>query len=471
VTTQDQTVAGWALFATGIGGITFGLVQIYQGVLPPLAFGLIVLGIVSTIAGRDLLDLFSPSRYDVPDWLAACFGDPNRGRRWGTIAAVIWIIIGIAFAWLVVPLALAGGMAYVLNLLIGEPLVRSVGGHYSRPGLVTVIGWLLAFSGVGTVPGVALLIPKRWAPRWAKLVLAAIALLALGGVGLALINLTSTNSPSSNFILPGMPLHVVMLNLLASCVCAIPASIAAIRYLDQVQGQLNYTQTAMRRELNAVAWTLFATGWATVFVSLWEIGTPNIGQFFWVGVGVGILAIWSARDLLNLGAHWFSSGSILAGDPEMGRRKGIVAAIALAICSIVILKQIVPVIFLIVSIFILRVLMGPQSVLICGGKLSAPAGVTLIAWLLAPTGIGTLPGILMLKADARGWRWARFVLVLLGVSGAAGAFLGLASAMPSVSGDTTLAWAVATSGAALAVGSGIAVRYLDSPVVRQYFGV
>jgi len=471
VTTQDQTVAGWALFATGVIGILFGLFQIYQGWLVPLGFGLIVLGIVSAIAGRDLLNLFSSTRYNVPDWLAALFGDPNRGRRWGTIAAVLWVIIGITFAWLVIPLALAGGMAYVLTLLIGEQFVRSVGGHYSRPGLVTVIGWLLAFSGVGTVPGVALLIPKRWAPRWAKIVLSAIALLALGGIGFALINLTSTSSASSNFILPGMPLQIAMLNLLALCVCAIPTSIAAIRYLDQVLGQLNYTQTAMRRELNVAAWMLFATGWAALLFSLWEIGAPIIGQFFWVGIGIGTLAIWSARDLLNLGARWFPSGSLLVGDIEIGRRKGIIAAIALAICSIVILKQIVPVIFLIVSIFILRVLMGPQTVLICGGKLSAPAGVTLIAWLLAPTGIGTPPGILMLKADVQGWRWARFVLVLLGIGGAVGAFLGLASAIPSVSSDTTLAWAVATSGAALAVGSGIAVRYLDSPVVRQYFGV
>ena len=274
-----------------------------------------------------------------------------------------------------------------------------------------------------------------------------------------------------NPTLPGAQTSIVLLCFLALCLFTIPASIAAIRYLDNAQGQLNYTQTAMRRELNVVAWTLFATGWATIIASLWEISAPIIGQFFWVGIGIGILAIWSARDLLNLGARWFPSGSFLVGDTEIGRRKGIVAAIALAICSIVLLKQIVPVIFLIVSIFILRVLMGPQTVLICGGKLSAPAGVSLIAWLLVPTGIGTVPGILMLRSDAQGWRFARLALAAIGMIGCVAAFLGATNAMQSLSGDTTLAWAVATSGAALAVGSGIAVRYLDLPAIRQYFRV
>jgi len=467
---HKQRISGAMLMAMGALGIVIAVFQISQNVFPLSAFPLIGLSIFSLIAGRDVADLFSDMQHRLPSWLGFAFDSPNRGRRWGTIVAVLWIIVGIAIGWLIIPLALAGGMAYVLNILIGEAFVQHTGGHYSRPGWVTVIGWLLAFSGIGTVPGIALLIPKKWAPPWAQRALAALALVAVGGVVFALVNLNATNPPWLLAVtLPGSGLRVVTLCLLTLSLGVIVTAIPAIQYLEKVQ--LNFTQTAMRRELNVGAWMLFAMGGLVLLAALATIGISDMGFYFWIGVPIGALAISGARDLLNLGSRWFSVGSRLAGDPELGRRKGIVAMMALSIVSAIAAYLIVPFVFLGIAIFILRILMSDQSIYICGGKPGAPAGLLLIAWLLVPTGLGTVPGLWMLRKDARGWKLARLALVILGIAGLAGALLALPNAIPGAGTIIVPAATAATAGVALALSSGLALVYLQSSKVRRYFGV
>ncbi len=467
---QDQATAAWSLFGVGVLGIAVAVVLISQALISPLPFFLIALGLFSILAGRDLNDLFSSSKSHAPDWLAFAFDSPNRGRRWGTMAATLWIIVGVALGWLVIPLALAAGMAYVLNILIGDAFVKHVGGHYSRPGWVTVIGWALVCSGIGTVPGIALLIPKPWAIPWSQRALGAIALAALGSGFIALINVASTTLPAPvSATLPGSPFHPWLLAIITLSVAALVGAIRAIQYLETVK--LNFTQTAARRELNVAGWTLLATGGLVMLASLIELGRPVIGNFFWVGLLIGVLALSSARDILELGSRWLSVGTFWIGDLELGRRKGIVASIALATVSALLAWQIVPLAFLAVAVFILRVLMGAQAVLVCGGQLGAPVGVTLTAWLLIPSGIGTVPGILMLKTDARGWTLARFALIALGIAGLIGTLAAGANAMSNPGIDAPLTWTAATGSVAIALCAGIALSYIQSSAARRYFGI
>jgi hypothetical protein len=460
----EQFTVGWILFALGVAAIVLGLWQWLGGLPLTLAIPLIALGIFTALAGRDLLDLFDSARGNAPVWLAFVFGDANRGRRMGTIAATLWFVIGCATAWLVLPLTLVGGMAFVLNVLISERLVRSVGGHYARPGLVTLIGWLLVFTGIGAIPGVALLIPKPWAQRAASAVLALLAALAAGGVLIALANL---NTPASGYPLgwtvPGTGISAFVAGLLTSSATLLIGSLAAMRYLSTVK--LNLTQTAMRRELNVAAWMLFVTGWVMFVLAFAWVGLPWGVQAFVICAVIGTLAVLGGRDLLNLGAAY------VACDPERGRRMGILAAAALAVVSAAMAWQFYPIIFLAIAIFLLRVLMGAQAILLCSGKPGAPAGVTLIACALIPTGIGSFPGILMLQGNAQGWRWARPTLVVLGAAGLALAWWVWSSEIQGATSISPVNLTLISSSIALAVGAGVALRYLQSPVVRKYFGV
>lgn len=460
----EQFTAGWILFAVGVAAIVLGLWQWLGGLTWTLTLPAIALGIFTAIAGRDLLDLFGSARGNAPVWLAFAFGDANRGRRMGTIAATLWFVIGCATAWLVLPLTLVGGMVFVLNILLSERFVRSVGGTYARPGLVTLIGWLLVFTGIGTIPGVALLIPKPWAQRAASAVLAFLAVLAAGGVLIAFLSLTT---PASGYPLgwtvPGTGISAFVAGLLTLSLAMLIGALVAMRYLSTVR--LNLTQTAMRRELNVTAWTLFVTGWVLFVLAFVWAGLPWGVQAFVVCVAIGTLAVLGGRDLLNLGAAY------AACDPERGRRMGIIAAAALAVISAAMAWQFFPIALLAIAIFLLRVLMGPQAILLCGGKPGPPAGVTLVACALIPTGIGSFPGILMLQANAQGWQWARPVLVALGAAGLALAWWVWSSGIQGAASISPVTLTLISSSIALAVGAGVALRYLQSPVVRKYFGV
>jgi len=103
----EQKTVGWILFATGIAAMLFGIWLTWSNGTLAVTLPLIALGIFTTIAGRDLLDLFDSFRNDVPFWLTSVFGDVRRGRRLGAIAATLWIVIGAVTAWLIVPLVVA----------------------------------------------------------------------------------------------------------------------------------------------------------------------------------------------------------------------------------------------------------------------------------------------------------------------------------------------------------------------------
>ncbi len=456
--TTESRIAGGILIFVGVLALFAGAETLSMAWFPILGIILVGLGFFSTLAGRDLTGFLTP-RQGASGWLALALGDANRGRRWGTVLAIIWIILGVATGWLIAPLVLVGAMTFALNLLTSETLVRAVGGHYTRPGGVTIIGVLLACSGIGTVPGIALLVPKRWALKWSKLALAALVPVALVGIGVGVMSLGMANPPAPlDFVVPGVPMRVrvIALGLVALSLATIPACIFAIWYLDQVR--LDFTPTAMRREVNVAAWTLFAAGISVILGSLAQLNAPSIGGVYAAGIGVGVAALWSANDLLR-------------GNLARGRRNGVIVAVGLALLAIALAYQIAPLAFLGVAIFLLRILTSAQAILVCGGKPRTPAGLGLIGGLLAFTLIG-LPATRWLnRADARGLTLTRVLLAVLFV-------LGLASAIWC--GSTVWnAWSrispwtlMATScSIALVIGTGIALNYLGSPSVRRYFRV
>ena len=468
----DQMIAGRILAIWGVLASVIGLWLMFLMALPLPGLIFIGLGFLTTIAGRDLAGLLDSFQSDAPWWLQFVFGDANRGRRWGTVLAMIWIGIGALTAWLIVPLAIVGMMAYVLQILISKPLVESLGEHYARPGLVTVIGWVMAFSGIGTVPGIALLIPKAWAKQWAITALWLTALAGGIGVLVAVAGLGSTGGSGLleyTWVFAGTSIKIVALSLLTTSLAISLGSVAAAQYLRTVQLSTS-TQTAMRRELNVAAWTLFAVGIATVLtMPYWAILTDWGTLLLLAGLLIGGMAAIAARDLLEIGNDRLRDFPLVAGSMERGRDLGIVATVALIVAAAALAWGFVSLIFLIIAIFVLRVLLSPQTINLCGGNLRGPSGVTLIAWLLIPTGLGTVPGILMLKPDAQGWRWARVVMVVQSLLGLGVTLIALANILQM--NQDRLLWTVACLGAALMVSTGFGLNYLQSTYVRRYFGV
>lgn len=468
----EQTIAGRILAVWGVLATVIGLWLMFLIALPLPGLVFVGLGFLTAIAGRDLTGLFDSYHPDAPGWLQFAFGDADRGRRRGTVLAVLWMGIGVLTAWLIVPLGIVATMAYVLHILISKPLVESLGGHYARPGWVTVIGWLLAFSGIGTVPGIALLIPKVWARQWAITALWLTALTGAIGVLVAFAGLGSTGDLSpldSTWMIGGLPVKVAALSLLTASLGISFGSFAAVQYMRSAQLTTS-TQTAMRRELRVAAWTLFAVGIATILtMPFWAILTDWGTVLFWLGLVLGGAQIGAARDLLELGNDRLRGLPLVVGSMERGRDLGIVASVALAIVAAGLAWGFVSLIFLVVAVFVLRVLFSPQTINLCGGNPRGPAGVTLIAWLLIPTGLGTVPGVLMLNPDAQGWRWARVVLLAYSLLGLVVTLVALANILQM--NLEKFPWTVACLGAAFVVCTGMALNYMQSPYVRRYFGV
>jgi hypothetical protein len=243
--------------------------------------------------------------------------------------------------------------------------------------------------------------------------------------------------------------------------------IAALRYLNDPQLQLvTSSATARRRELNVAAWTLLGVGIVTFFASFVWLLTLPWTIVFWVGLAISVGAVIGARDLLELGNARLGT-SVLVGSMARGRRLGIIAASALAVVCIASawLGWTIP--LLIAALYLLFELMSVLSISECGELCDAPPGVTMIAWMLVPTGIGTYPGIQMLRGEKLGWRWARPALGALMIAG-----LGLA--LWAVSNAATLspvAPVLVSCGIALSVACAGGLVYINQPVVRQYFHV
>jgi len=463
----EQKTVGWILFATGIAAMLFGIWQTWSNGTLAVTLPLIALGIFTAIAGRDLLNLFDSFRSDAPFWLAPAFGDVHRGRRWGAIAATLWIIIGAVTAWLIVPLVIASAMMFALHVLVSERFAQSIGVSSTRPGWVIVIGWLLTFSGIGTIPGIALLIPTAWAKSAVNLALVVLGFVSAFGVMISVVGLgVPPTALPVDWKVPGTNTSALALSALTANLALFASVIAALRYLA-IAPVTPGTQTARRRELNVAAWTLLGVGIVMLGATwAWANASPWAG-LSWLGVAISALAIVGARDLLDLGGGILSQMPLVVGSMARGRRLGIVAMSLLALVSVLLIWMVAPALFLIIAIFLLYELMRPETLLECGETPNAPPGVTLIGWALLPTGLGTLPGILMLRGEATGWRWARFALGALVVTG-----LGLVLwALAGVGKDLFTMATLASAGLSLNIGSLFALAYMNRPNVKQYFHV
>ncbi len=464
----EQRTVGWILFAVGFASVAFALWLFAASGPGSITAVLLALGIFTAIAGRDLLDLFDSYRNRVPFWLAPAFGDAMRGQRSGAIAATLWVMVGCATAWLIIPLAIASAMAFALNILISERFAQSIGAKHTRPGWVVVIGWLLALSIVGTIPGIALLFPKRWAKEAANIALTAMGFIGALGVMISLANLGALpGSLPIDWTVPGTNISALAVSGVTSSLSVFAGAIAGLRYLQTAQ--LNpSTGTARRRELHVAAWTLLGTGAATLLITFaWANKTPWQDAAFWFGISVSALAIVGARDMLELWQSQLTNIPLVAGSMARGRRLGVISACALTVACAAFAWLGVPVFFLIVAIFLLYELMSIEAMVECGENPHAPRGVTLIGWALLPTCVGTLPGIEMLRGEAIGWRWSRPVL---GLCAMAGIILAGWASSGNVSGSFQSATLVSL-GLAMTVGSVLALVYVNQPIVRKYFHV
>jgi serine/threonine-protein kinase len=161
---QPHEIAAWMLL--GLGGVGLPLALWWPGYdllgAGPMIIHLLA-AVLSLLAVRDLLNLGARYTSQIPSQLRFLLGDRKRGRRLGIIAAVITAILGVGQAWLILPLILAAVAAYAVWALMSQAAVTACGNRYTRPAAVTLIGWGLIGSGVGALPGVALLLSKPWA--------------------------------------------------------------------------------------------------------------------------------------------------------------------------------------------------------------------------------------------------------------------------------------------------------------------
>lgn len=464
----EQQQVGWILFAVGVLAVLCAVWFTYATWLIFATIPLAILGVITAIAGRDLLGLFDAHRPRASSWLAFAFGDERRGRVWGAITATLWLVVGAATAWLVLPLAILGAMIFALNVLVSERFAQSLHVHSTRPGWVIVIGWLLVFSGIGTIPGIALLIPKGWAKGAASVALIALGFAGAFGVMVSFAGASiAPNSLPLDWTVPGTNLSVFVASGMTASIALFAGVVAALRYLNNPQVQLvTSSATAHRRELNVAAWTLLGVGVVTIFASfVWLLALPWL-IVFWVGLAISVCAIIGARDLLELGNARLGA-SVLVGSMARGRRLGIIASSALAVVCIALAWLGWTLALLVAALYLLFELMSVRSINECGERCDAPPGVTLIAWMLVPTGIGTYPGIQMLRGEKLGWQWARPALGALMLAGLGLALWALSSAAMAFPVTPLLV----ACGIAMFIAYAGGLVYVDQPVVRRHFGV
>jgi hypothetical protein len=468
----EQKTVGGILFAVGALAMVFGIWQSFTNGTLIVTIPLILLGLFTAVAGRDLTDWFAAARGDALFWLAWMFGDALRGRRWGAITATLWIILGVATAWLIMPLAIAGVMAFVLHTLVSERFAQALSVRSTRPGWVIVIGWLLTFSGIGTVPGIALLIPKSWAKITGVMALGAWMFIALIGLGWALV---FAGAPASafpvNWITPVFGVNVIVASVFTTSSAIILGALAAIRYLASVTLK-PATSTARHRELNVAGWTQLGAGIATMSAAfVWINGIAWNEVIFWSVLADGALALIAARDVLELGNGALTGLPLIVGSRTRGRRLGVIAAAGLAIFAALFLWLAIPAVFLIIAIFLLRELMSHEALAECGETPHAPSGVTLIGWALLPTGIGTFQAIQVLRGEKAGWQWTAPTLALIvpaGFTFAGWALLGGGQTAPT---NVYVTGALVSFGIVSAISSALAFVYWNMRHVRQYFRV
>jgi len=496
---QEHKIAAWTLLGAGVFTLPATLWLAGQGLLGALRLAIGVLsGLLALLSARDLLDLGSNYYYHVSPSLQIVFGDPNRGRRLGVIASLLITFVFIGQSWMILPLALVVVTAYVAKVLMSEAAVRAYGGRYARPSGVTLIGWALTFSGIGTLSGIALLIPKPWAKRGARLALIALATLgALACLGIvaggfvAPANSTPLSQEVSLSFIGGPRVRAYALSLLCYALATIAGSLLAIRYLQDPALKLAATQTSVQRELNVAGWILIGTGvfqlvgpFAVWPASRWGL-LPRAAVIL-----PAVLCLAAGRDLLQLfQSQYYNVWQELRplfGSVGRGRVLGIVAAMVSSVVLLGLSWLLVPLALAFLMFYLVTTLTDPTIVALCGSPSARPAGVTIIAWSLLPTGIGTLPGIAMLTPKP----WARklaigalSLLLGIGVLGVAlalhqgllvppdSSYLSQVVALPFVQVKArSSALAAGSYALALVVGCAFAIRYLQSPSIRSYFG-
>jgi hypothetical protein len=136
-------------------------------------------GLLCLVAARDLSQLFQAwGRYSARA-VGVLFGSIGRGRTLGIVGALTAAVIFLGVAWLVVPLALAIVMFYVVHILTSPAVTTRCGASISIPPGASLIAWLLIPTGIGTLPGIAMLTPKRWARQAGVVVLACLLVVGL----------------------------------------------------------------------------------------------------------------------------------------------------------------------------------------------------------------------------------------------------------------------------------------------------
>lgn len=497
--TQEHRIAAWTLFGMGALTLLATLWLAGQGIAGALSLAIGLLsGLLALLAARDLLNLGSSYRYKVSPHLRVLFGGPARGRQLGVVAAALIAMVFIGQGWMVLPLVLVAVAGYTAKVLMSEQAVRAYGGSFKRPAGVTLIGWGLAFSGIGTLPGIALLIPKSWAKRGATTAL--IALAVLGGLiclGVIIVGLAvpaSSDSLSQEMYLSFMGgTRVRAYAFAAMCygLALVVGSLMGVRYLQDPGLKLAATQTSVRRELNVVGWILMGIGVFQLVGPFLVWPSSKWGLLPQAVVIIpAVLCLVAARDLLQLFQSQYYTLPrelhFLFGSVARGRVLGIIAAMASSVVFLGLSWLVIPIALAILMFYVIGTLMSPLVLAQCGASSKGPAGVTIIAWLLLPTIIGTLPGIAMLTAKPWARKMSIGALALLLAIGALVAALAVHQALvvqahsSYLSQITSLplvgikvrshALTVGAYALSLIVGCAFAIRYLQSPSIRSFFG-
>jgi hypothetical protein len=434
----------------------------------------------------------------LPAYVSFLMGSQQRGRRLGIIAACILTFLLIGEAWTILPLLPVAMAVYVVSILISREAVVACGGHYSRPASVSLLGWGLIFSGIGTLPGIGLLIPQPWARRGAMAAL--IVLATLGGLAfIAVVVWGLAASPGSTplarevafSLLGGASVRVYSLSAICYALALIGGSLSGIWYLHRAGPTPIATPTSVQRELTAVAAILLGIGMFQLIApyAIWPSARWGLLPRGAVMLS-GLLCLVAARDLSQLFQMWSRYPSpvvgILFGSIGRGRVLGIVGALVAAVIFLGMAWLIVPLALAIVMFYVIYILISPAVAVRCGASVPIPPGAALIAWLLIPTGIGMLPGIAMLTPK----RWARqagvvalaclLVVGLLLVVFTAARGLGVPEGSSYLSEALKLpfieisvranALTVGAYGLAIASGCGLAIRYLRSRRLRAFYG-
>jgi serine/threonine-protein kinase len=496
---SEHRIAAWTLL--GLGVVSLFAFWLWPGAWlmggAATAAG-VAAAVLAMIAARDLLELGASYRYALPSYLLFLMGSQQRGRRLGILAACILALLFIGQAWTILPLLPVAIAVYIVSILTSREAILACGGRYDRPAGATLLGWGLVFSGIGTLPGIGLLIPQPWARRGAMAALVVLA--ALGSLAVVATVLWGFAAPANSTplarevafsLLGGAAVRSTSLAATCYALVLIAASTMGIRYLHRSGSTLVATPASVQREVSAAAWMLLGLG-LFLLIAPYTLWTSSRWGLFprELVILTGLLCLVAARDL----AQWFQTQSrswpaavrVLIGSTGRGRVLGIVGALVTAVILLGLAWLIVPLALAIAVFYVIEILISRAVAARCGANVSIPPKAALIAWLLIPTGIGALPGIAMLTPRP----WARkagvatlacllalglalmTLAIIQGVEAPAGSsYLANVARLPLVGLPVRAnALTAGAYGLEIVIACGLAIRYLQRADLRTFYG-